>query len=215
MTHAATGTACIRLLVIDDHQIVRDGVRAVVARLDDMLVVGEGGEAAEAVALFRACRPDVVLLDLNLRHGSSGIDAIRALRQHEPAARIVVLTNYGDDEHVFGAIEAGAHGYVLKHAEPGQIVDAIRSVHGGYRYIAPEASFRLVEHVHNSPLTAREEEVLGLLARGDKNKRIATLLGVAEETVKSHVKNIFAKLGASSRTEAANKAVQRGIVRSK
>lgn len=204
--------APIRLLIVDDHSIVRAGVRAVLGRHADIEVVGEGGEAAEVLPLFRTCRPHVVLLDLQLRNGGSGIDAIHALRRHDPDSRVVVLTNYSDEEHVFGAIAAGAQGYVLKHAEPAQIVDAIRSARAGCRYIAPEASFRLVERVHNSSLTGREQDVLTLLVRGDKNKRIAAILGVAEETVKSHVKNIFGKLGATSRTEAASKAVQRGIV---
>jgi len=206
--------APIRLLVVDDHSIVRAGIRALMRPHADIEVVGEGGDAGEVLTLFRACSPHVVLLDLQLRDGGSGTDAIRALRQHDPRSRVVVLTNYDDEEHVCGAIAAGAQGYVLKHAEPAQLVDAIRSAHAGLRYLSPEASCRLVDHVHNSPLTTREQEVLGLLARGDKNKRIAAILGVAEETVKTHVKNILGKLGATSRTEAANKAVQRGIVRS-
>lgn len=204
----------IRLLVLDHHPVVRAGVRAVMEALAaDIEVAGEGVAADEVVALFRACRADVVLLDLHLRDGSSGVDAIRMLRRHEPSSRVVVLTDDDGEEHVYGAISAGACGYVLKDAEPAQIVDAVRSAHAGRRYLSAEASFRLADHAYSAPLTAREHEVLALLARGDKNRRIATRLGVTEQTVKTHVKNILSKLGASSRTEAARKAVLRGIVR--
>jgi DNA-binding NarL/FixJ family response regulator len=203
----------IRLLLVDDHEIVRVGLRAMLQPHVDIEVVGEGDRAADVVPLFRSTGANVVLLDLQLRGDASGVDAIRELRRFDATSRVVVLTNYSDEEHVFGAIAAGAQGYVLKYAEPAQIVDAVRSAHAGYRYIAPEASSRLAEHAHNSPLTDREHDVLKLLARGDKNKRIAAILGVAEETVKTHVRNILSKLGASCRTEAANKAVQRGMVR--
>ncbi|MDQ3282689.1 MAG: response regulator transcription factor, partial [Acidobacteriota bacterium] len=176
----------IRIVTVDDHCVVRAGLRAILRPHADLEVVGEGASAEEVLPLVHSCQPDVVLLDLQLGASGSSIGIISRLRQQERSVRVVVLTNYSDEEHVCGAIAAGAHAYVLKRADSGEIIDAVRSVHSGRRYIAAEASCRLADHTAQpSPLTDREQEVLGLVARGDRNKRIAALLGVGEQTVKT------------------------------
>lgn len=201
----------IRVLVIDDHWIIREGLRAVARCQTGIEISGEGGCASEVMPLFLAHRPDVLLLDLQLGT-DSGLTVLRNLLAEHPAARVVVLTNYSDEAHVCAAISAGAHGYVLKEADPAQIFDAIRAVHGGRRYLAPEISFALTPQRRTPILTTRERDVLDLLVRGERNKCIGSLLGLAEETVKSHVRNILRKLGACSRTEAARKAVEGSLV---
>jgi DNA-binding NarL/FixJ family response regulator len=201
----------MRIVVLDNQPIVRSGLRALLGAQAGFEVVGEGTAATDALPLFRAARPDVVLMDLQLRNGS-GVDAIRALRGAEADSRVVVLTNCSDEANVWAAIAAGAQGYVLKDAEPARIVDALRAVHEGRRYLDPEASLRLVEHVHGSAMTSREQQVLELLAAGARNKTIALRLGITEVTVKGHMKNILGKLGAQGRTEAVSKAIQRGLV---
>lgn len=201
----------VRVLVVEDHHIVRHGLRAMLSTQSDLAVVAESADAADALRLYESSRADIVLMDLRLRDGS-GIDAIRDLRREHPRCRIVVLTNYSDEEHVSNAVAAGASGYVLKDADPSQIVDALRSVAAGRRYLSPEASARLVERAQASPLTPREMDVMALLVHGHRNRSIAATLGVTEETVKGHVKNILGKLGVQDRTEAATEAIRRGLV---
>lgn len=208
---AAVASPQIRLVVIDDHRVIREGLRAVARSQAGIRIVGEGGCASEVMALFLEYRPDVLLIDLQLG-SDSALRVIRELRAEQPAARVVVLTHYADEAHVSAAIAAGAHGYVLKAGEPAQIFDAVRAVHSGRRYLAPDVSFALAQVPDAPVFTTRERDVLDLVARGERNKRIGSLLGISEETVKSHVRTILGKLGASSRTEARRKAVEGSIV---
>lgn len=202
----------IGVMVIDDRAIVREGVRGIMARQPDLELVAESAYIDDAVWLYQSCRADVVLMDLHLRSGS-GLDGMRALLRHDRNARIVVLTDHGDEEHVFRAISSGARGYVLKSDDALQILCALRAVHAGRRYLTPEASELLAAYVPGSALTSREKQVIDLLARGEKNRVIARHLGLRDETVKGHIKNILSKLGARSRTEAVSKAIRRGVVR--
>lgn len=204
-------TRQIGVMVVEDHAIVRQGLRAVIGAQDDMSIVAETDDVHEAVPLFASAHPDVVLMDLRFRNGS-GLEAIRALSAAFPHSRTVVLSNYSSEEHVFRAVAAGAQGYVLKEADPADIVRALRTVHGGHRFLSAEASASLADHVHRSSLTAREHDVLELLARGTRNREIAGALRICEETVKGHVKNILSKLNARARAEAAREAIRRGIV---
>ena len=201
----------ITIMIADDQEIVRQGLKVVIGAQRDMEIVAETGQATDVVPLFAGSRPDIVVMDLRLRNGS-GLDAIRTLRTAFAASRIVVLSNYGSEEHVFQAITAGAQGYVMKDGDVSQIVDALRAVHHGRRYLSPQASARLVDHVHRSSLTRREGEVLALLAQGTRNRTIAEALGICPETVKGHMKNIFVKLGARDRIEAVSEAIRRGLV---
>jgi two-component system NarL family response regulator len=201
----------IRIMIVDDHAIVREGLRTVVESQRDMQVVAEAAGSEDVVALFAGTQPDVVIVDLRLRNGS-GVEAIRALRSIYPGSRIVVLSNYSSEEHVFRAIAAGAHGYVVKDEDPSHILAALRAVREGRRYLSPEASASLADHVDRSSLTPREEEVLTLLARGERNRAIADVLGISEETVKGHVKNILGKLGVRDRAHATSEAIRLGLV---
>jgi DNA-binding NarL/FixJ family response regulator len=204
-------TTCIRVMLVDDHRIVREGVRALLASQKDMLVVGEASDTESLLAQCRTAQPDVVLLDLRLG-ATSGVAAIHALKRDHKRIRIVVLTAYNSESHVCSAVAAGAHGYILKDGDPSNIIDGIRAVHAGRRYIAADAAVRLAEHVNESGPTARELEVLALVARGGKNKDIARTLHISVETVKEHLGNVFGKLGAADRTDAALKAIRRGLL---
>ena len=201
----------IRVMIVDDHAVVLEGLRTVVESQRDMQVVAEAAGSEDVVALFAGTQPDVVIVDLRLRNGS-GVEAIRALRSIYPGSRIVVLSNYSSEEHVFRAIAAGAHGYVVKDEDPSHILVALRAVREGRRYLSPEASSSLADHVDRSSLTPREEEVLTLLARGERNRDIADILGISEETVKGHVKNILGKLGVRDRAHATSEAIRLGLV---
>ncbi|MDQ3280146.1 MAG: response regulator transcription factor [Acidobacteriota bacterium] len=202
----------IRVMIVEDHHVVRAGIRAILERQPDFVIADEAADAHDLVARYQACGANIALVDLRLgRH--SGLDAIRALIAHDPQTRIVVLTHCSDDDHVSEAMCAGAHGYVLKSDDPAEIVSALRAVHAGRRYLSPEVSETLAGAFGSPELTLRERQVIGLLARGEKNRNIARLLGVTEETIKGHVKNILAKLGASTRTEAVTRAVRRGWIR--
>jgi DNA-binding NarL/FixJ family response regulator len=202
----------IRVLIVDDHRIVRVGLRAIIDAEADMEVVAEAGDGAEALAAFDAHRPDIVLLDLRLP-GMSGPEIITKLRERDPGASVIVLTSYDSDEDVYRAVQAGARGYLLKGTFPEGILEAaIRKVHAGQRLIAPEAAARLADRVSSPSLTPREVAVLELLAKGKSNKEIGRGLALAEGTVKTHLKRIYEKLGVGDRTEAALAAVQRGIV---
>jgi NarL family two-component system response regulator LiaR len=211
----------IRVLVVDDHAVVRQGLRTFLDLQDDLEVVGEAADGAAAVAEAERLAPDVVLMDLAMP-GTDGVTAIRALRERVPDARAIALTSFSDDERVFGAVRAGAAGYLLKDTEPAELVAGIRTVAAGQGLLSPPVAARLLEEMASDAgpvadattagLTPREHEVLVLIARGRSNKRIALELGVAEKTVKTHVGHVLAKLGVSDRTQAALWAVRHGLV---
>jgi two-component system, NarL family, response regulator len=202
----------IRVLVADDHQVVRVGLRAIVQAEPDMEVVAEAADAAGAIASFRAHRPDVALLDLRMP-GMSGPHVIAEIRREDPGARIIVVTSYDADEDVFRAMQAGARGFLLKDTFTEGILEAIRTVHAGRRLIDPQLAARLMDRISEPSLTAREISVLQLVARGMTNKEIGIARSMGEETVKAHLKHVFAKLDVTDRTEAALLAVQRGLIR--
>jgi two-component system, NarL family, response regulator len=199
-------------MVADDHQVVRVGLRAIIEAEADMEVVAEAADAAGAIAAFRAHRPDVALLDLRMP-GMSGPHVIAEIRRGEPGAQIIVVTTYDADEDVFRAVQAGARGFLLKDTFTEGILEAIRTVHAGRRLIDPQLAARLMDRISEPSLTARELAVLELVARGMTNKGIGTALSMTEETVKAHLKHVFAKLDVTDRTEAALLAVQRGLIR--
>jgi DNA-binding NarL/FixJ family response regulator len=201
----------IRILLADDHPLLRDGVARLVAGQPDMHLVGEASTGLEAVDQFRRHRPDVTLLDLQMPD-VGGIDAMKAIRQEFPAARIIVLTTYKGDALVLGALRAGAQAYLLKSALRHDLLDTIRAVHQGQKRIPPELGARLAEHAADEPLTPRETEVLRLIAAGKANKVVANDLSISEDTVKGHVRSILSKLGASDRTHAVTIAFKRGII---
>ncbi|HWZ58504.1 MAG TPA: response regulator transcription factor [Gemmatimonadaceae bacterium] len=201
----------IRVIAADDHPIVRAGLAAVIAEESDLEFVGGAGDGAEALALYRAEQPDVTLMDLRMP-GVGGVEAIRAIRAEFPAARIIALTTYEGDDDIHRALEAGAVGYLLKDMLPTVVVDAVRAVHRGQRVIPPVVAGRLAEYTPRVELTPREREVLEFLARGLSNSDIAIAIGRTDETVKIHLKRIFAKLNAAGRTEAVMVALQRGII---
>jgi DNA-binding NarL/FixJ family response regulator len=207
MSHSAP----IRVLTVDDHPLFRNGVAALLATQPDMQVVAEGGNGREAIRQFRAHRPDVTLMDLQMPE-MSGLEATIAIRAEFPDARIIVLTTYAGDVQVMRALQAGARAYLLKTLVDTELLATIRSVHSGKKALSPEASFQLAEHATDDALTAAEVEVLRLIAGGNANKQIAAQLSVSEETVKSRVKNILSKLGASDRTHAVTIGVKRGII---
>jgi DNA-binding NarL/FixJ family response regulator len=201
----------IRVLCVDDHRLVREGIALIIARQPDMKVVGFAATGEEAVQQWRRHRPDITLMDLRL--GSmSGLDAIRAIRREEPAARLIVLTMYGGDEDIHQALAAGAATYLLKDTLSDDLIRTVREVHDGGQPIGDDVRARLSERVGQPSLTPREIEVLKLVAQGHRNKEIATLLRLSEETVPVHLKNIFAKLKVNERTAAVNVALRRGIV---
>jgi two-component system NarL family response regulator len=202
----------IRIVIAEDHPIVREGLAAVIAREPDMLVVGLAKDGKEAVEQSRLHAPDVVLMDLRLP-ALDGIAATALLRRQHPTTSVIVLTTFGGDEDVYQALKAGARAYLLKDADSSAIVAAIREVHGGRRHLSVEASHRLLQHLDGNELTRREEEILNLMARGMSNRLICQTLGITEGTVKGHVSNILGKLGVRDRTHAVTTAIQRGIVR--
>jgi DNA-binding NarL/FixJ family response regulator len=201
----------LRILLVDDHALMRLGLATVIAGEPDMEVCGQAGTGDQAVALFRSARPDVTLMDMRLPD-QSGAQAIRAIRAEFPDARILVISTFTSDEEVYAAITAGALGYVLKTVESEQLVEVIRRAAQGHRHIPPEVGARLADRIPFSDLTARERRVLTLLVRGRRNRQIAEELGISEGTVKGHVSNIMLKLGVSDRTEAATVAIERGLV---
>jgi len=201
----------IRILVVDDHPVVREGVDALVRRQTDMRVVAQATNGRESIEQFRTHPPDVTLMDLQMPE-MNGLDALIALRGEFPEARIIVLTTYVGDVQVLRAIKAGAWGYLLKNALHKELLDTIRAVHAGKKYISPEASFELAEHASGDALTPAEVRVLRLIAKGNANKEIAVQVAVSEDTVKGQVRNILSKLGANDRTHAAMIGVKRGII---
>jgi DNA-binding NarL/FixJ family response regulator len=201
----------IRVLVADDHAVVRQGLRTFLDLQEDIEVVAEAADGAEALAAAEEHEPDVVLIDLVMPN-VDGIEAIRGLRERVPAARAIVLSSFIDDEKLLPAVRAGAAGYLLKDVQPQQLVEAIRTVHGGGALLHPKVASRLLEEMATDPLTPREREVLSLIGRGMANKVIARELSLSEKTVKAHVSNILAKLGVTDRTQAALYAVRAGLV---
>ncbi len=201
----------IRVLTVDDHPVVRAGVRALIAREPDFQVVGEGGDGAEAVALYEAHRPDVVLMDVRMPN-LDGVGATRAIMASDPSARVIALTSYHGDADVYRAIQAGACGYLLKDTLGAPLVDALRRAAAGERIIPPEIAERLAEFMAQDELTPRELEVLDLAAKGLRNREIASAIGRSEDTVKAHLKHIMKKLGVADRTEAVTLALRRGII---
>lgn len=202
----------IRVLIVDDHPVLRAGVAALLGNEPDMVVVGEASDGAEALAQFRALRPDVVMMDLQMP-GMNGVEATTAIRSEAPSAKILVLTTYSGDVQAVRALRAGATGYLLKNSLRAQMVDAIRKVHAGQRHIDTEVTEQIALHVTDEPLSDREISVLEMVAAGHPNKQAAKELGLAEETVKAHLKSIFAKLAVSDRIRAVRVAIQRGILR--
>ena len=201
----------IRVLIADDHAVVRQGLRTFLDLQDDIEVVAEAGDGAEALEAAARLVPDIVLIDL-VMPGVDGIEALRRLRDQVPAARAIVLSSFVDDDRLFPAIRAGAAGYLLKDVQPQELVEAIRTVHGGGALLHPQVAARLLEELTEDPLTPREREVLVLIGRGMPNKLIARELSLSEKTVKAHVSSILAKLGVTDRTQAALYAVREGIV---
>jgi two-component system, NarL family, response regulator len=201
----------IRVLAVDDHPVVRTGIRAMIANESDMIVVAEAGDGNTAAALYEAEKPDVVLMDLRMPKGD-GVTAIRAIVAAHPEARIVALTSYDGDADIYRALDAGACGYLVKDMLGAQVVNAVRTAAAGRRVIPPEVASRLAEFTPRLDLTPREVEVLRLTAAGLGNRDIARVIGRTEETVKVHLKHVMAKLGVTGRTEAVTVAVQRGII---
>ena len=201
----------IRILTVDDHPVVRNGIAGLVQDQPDMLLVGEASNGREAIQQFRAHQPDVTLMDLQMPE-MSGVDAIIEIRDQFPRARIIVLTTYTGDVQVVRALKAGAQGYLIKNLLHKELLDAIRRVHSGKKIFTPELSCEVASHAADDSLTPAEISVLRLIAEGNANKQIAAQLSISEETVKSRVKNILSKLGANDRTQAVTIALKRGII---
>jgi DNA-binding NarL/FixJ family response regulator len=206
-----SSSVTIRVLTVDDHPVVRTGIRGILANEVDMTVVAEAGDGKEAVASYEAHRPDVVLMDLRMPRGD-GIEAMRAILAAHPEARIVALTSYEGDADIYRALDAGACGYLIKDMMGTQVVNAVRTAAAGKRVIPPEVAGRIAEFTPRVDLTAREVEVLRLAAKGLGNRDIARVIGRTEETVKVHLKHVMAKLDVTGRTEAVTLALQRGII---
>ena len=211
-------SASVRILIAEDHAIVRGGLRALLEVKPGLNVVGEAADGVEAVRKARSLQPDVILMDLEMPH-KDGIEAIREIRRENRRARILVLTSFADDDKVFSAIRAGALGYLLKDSSPEELVRAIRDVHRGESSLHPSIARKLIRELHQSPgrppgeepLTERESEVLRLVARGLSNREIANKLGISERTAGTHVSNILGKLHLANRTRAALYALQEGL----
>lgn len=201
----------IRVLAVDDHPLVRNGIAGLVGDQADMVLIGEASNGREAIQQFRTHRPDVTLMDLQMPE-LNGIEAIIAIRGEFPHARMIVLTTYTGDVQVVRALKAGAQGYLLKNLLYKDLLDAIRSVHAGKRILTPELSLEVASHAVDDSLTQAEVSVLRLIANGNANKQIADQLSISEETVKSRVKNILSKLDANDRTHAVTIALKRGII---
>lgn len=201
----------IRILSVDDHPLLREGVTALLAGQPDMTLVAEASNGHEAIEQFRKHRPDVTLMDLQMPE-MNGVDAMIAICAEFPAARIIVLTTYTGDVQVMRALKAGARAYLLKSLLRKELLDTIRVVHAGQKRILPEVATQLAEHATDDSLSSREVEVLRLIAGGNANKEIAAQLFIAEETVKGHIKNILAKLAANDRTHAVTIGLKRGII---
>lgn len=204
-------SATIRVLIADDHSIVRQGLATIVNRDPEMTAIAQAENGQQAIELFRQHQPDVTLMDLRMPQ-VGGVEAISAICAEFKPARIIVLTTYDGDEDIYRGLHAGAQGYLLKDAKPNELLQAIRTVARGQQYIPPLVGAKLVQRLSNPELSDRELEVLGLMAQGMSNLDIATALVIGESTVKSHVNRILGKLGVSDRTQAVIIAVKRGIV---
>ena len=201
----------IRVLVVEDHHVVRQGLVALLNVVDGIEVVGEAADGVEAIAQFRKCQPNVTLIDLRMPR-LSGVEVIQRIRMETPAARFIVLTTYDGDEDIFRALQAGARAYLLKGMTTDDLVATIRTVHAGRSHIPPAIAQRLAERVGTEELTPREFDVLEQIVGGCSNKEIATALDISEATVKTHINSLLGKLGVTDRTQAATAAIQRGIV---
>jgi DNA-binding NarL/FixJ family response regulator len=201
----------IRILIVDDHPIMRIGITALIASSKEMEVVAQAANGEEALALHALHHPDITLMDLRLP-GISGVETIRSIRGQSPKARFIVLTTYDGDEDIFQAMEAGAAGYLVKGMPQEMLVNAVKRVHAGGQYLPPPMSKVLASRMPDSSLSHREREVLGLLAKGKSNREIASDLGISEATVKCHVSVILMRLDASDRTQAVVIALQRGLI---
>jgi DNA-binding NarL/FixJ family response regulator len=201
----------IRIMAVDDHPIVRQGIAGLIATQADMALVAEAANGQEAVEKFRSTQPDITLMDLRMAE-MNGVSAIVAIRKEFPSARIIVLTTYEGDVQIISALKAGAQAYLLKNTLHKELLETICAVHAGKKTLSPEASFQLAEHAVDDTLTPAEVSVLRLIAAGNANKQIAVQLAITEETVKSRVKNILSKLSANDRTHAAMIGLKRGII---
>jgi len=206
-----TAHSKIRVLSVDDHPLLREGIASIINNEPDMEMVAQAATGRDAIHQFREHRPDVTLMDLRLPD-ISGIDAMMAIRDEFRDARIVMLTTFEGDVEIQRALAAGARGYILKSMPPQELVGVVRQVHSGKKRIPPEVASRLAEHVSDESLTEREKDVLRHVAQGNRNRDIAERLFISEDTVKVHVKHIMEKLGANDRTEAVTIAVRRGII---
>jgi DNA-binding NarL/FixJ family response regulator len=203
-------SSVIRVLIVDDHIIVQQGLAAIINEESDLTVVGQAKDGIEAIALFRQEQPDVTLMDLRMPQ-MGGIEAISAICTEFKTARILVLTTYDGDEEIYQGLRAGAKGYLLKDCRPGELRTAIRTVHEGQQYIPPKVAAKLVHRINHPELSQRELEVLQLVARGMSNLEIGTTLNISESTVKSNINRILSKLGVKDRTQATIIALKRGI----
>ena len=207
----SSDTPVVRILAVDDHPLLREGIAALIRNEPDMDLVAEAANGREAIEQFRKVQPDVTLMDVQMPD-MSGIDALIAIREEAPKAKIIVLTTYGGDALAMRAMKAGAQAYVLKGLVRKDLLETIRAVNRGQKRIHPDVAVELAQHSGESTLTAREIEVLSLVAAGNSNKRIAASLNITEDTAKGHLKSILAKLGASDRTRAVTLALKRGII---
>ena len=208
---SSLSSARIRILIVDDHPMLREGVAAVIQTQPDMEMAGEAIDGADAIEAFRRLRPDVTLMDLQMPR-LDGVLAITAIRQEFPQARIIVLTTYSGDVKALRALKAGAVGYLLKSSLRKELVETVRAVHQGRRRLPPELASEIAAHLGDDPLSAREIEVLRLVATGNANKSIAVALKISEDTVKAHLKSIFGKLRVADRTHAVTVAAKRGFI---
>ena len=204
-------TSPIRVLCVDDHRLVLEGLSLILSRFPDMTVIGSAATGENAISMFREQRPDVTLMDLQLPT-MSGLDAIKAIRREVPEAKIVVLTTYHGDEDIFRALQAGATTFLMKDMIADELANVIREVHSGTHTLTSKLRDRLSERASRPNLTPREMEVVGLIAEGMRNKEIAAALGITDDTVQAHVKSILVKLGVHDRTAAVRVALQRGII---
>ena len=201
----------IRVLIVEDHNVVRQGLVALLNVVEGLEVVGEAADGVEAIAEYRKSRPDITLVDLRLPK-LSGVEVIQRIRMEAPHARLIVLTTYDGDEDIYRALKAGAKGYLLKGMTTQELIATIREVHAGRAHIPPAIAEKLAERMGTEDLTPREAEVLEQIVNGKSNKEIATELAISEATVKTHINSLLSKLGVTDRTQAATAAIRRGIV---